>query len=103
MAMAKRNLTRALEAQPVHALSNSLRLESPGLGCTVCPAMYPMSPELPVLCARCGGRRQVIGACTCCGHTGVLPVPKDMDNSLATITCPTCRRGSLSQRELFEL
>ncbi len=97
---AKRNLARTWEARPPHAFANTLHVDGPGTGCTVCSAMYPTTKDLPVLCAACGGRRAVGGKCPYCAHDGYVPW-SDQLAGLASVICPTCRVGSLVKKTQF--
>lgn len=99
---AKRNLAHTWEAEPPHDFANSLKVDGPGTGCTVCPAMYPMTKDLPVLCAACGGRRPVGGMCPYCAHDGYVPWSDELAD-VASVICPTCRLGSLVKKEQFSL
>jgi len=99
---AKRNLARTWEAQPPHDFANTLQVEGPGTGCTVCPAMYPMTEDLPVLCAACCGRRPVGGKCPYCAHDDYVPWSDELAD-VASVICPTCHIGSLVKKAQFSL
>jgi tetratricopeptide (TPR) repeat protein len=95
---AKRNLARTWEGAPPHNFANRLQVKGPGTGCTVCPAMYPMTKDLPVLCAACGGRRPVGGKCPYC----VVPWSDELAD-VASVICPTCHIGSLVKKAQVRL
>jgi tetratricopeptide (TPR) repeat protein len=95
---AARNLTRAMEAEPPHALAEAARFTGQGIGCDVCPAVYPLTAQLAALCAACGGRRPVAGACPYCGHDVIVPAAAGM-----SIRCPTCRQGTLTTIDSFPI
>lgn len=99
---AKRNLARTWEVETPHDFADTLQVKGPGTGCTVCPAMYPMTKDLPVLCAACGGRRPVGGKCPYCGHDGYV-LWSDELGDLVSVSCPTCRIGSLVKKTQFSL
>ncbi|UCE49215.1 MAG: tetratricopeptide repeat protein [Phycisphaerales bacterium] len=99
---AKRNLARTWEAQTPHDFANTLQVKGPGLGCTVCPAMYPTTQDLPVVCIACGGRRPASGKCPYCTHDCFV-LWSDKLGELASVSCPTCRIGSLTKKLRFDL
>jgi tetratricopeptide (TPR) repeat protein len=99
---AARNLTRALDAQPPHALSDALRVSGPATGCTDCPAIYPLAEHSQVLCAECGGRRPALGPCPYCSFESVVPAVPDRI-AVARFGCPTCRRGRLTMKDSIDI
>jgi tetratricopeptide (TPR) repeat protein len=101
-AHAKTNLATTFEAAPPHAYAEALKIQGPGLGCSVCPAIYPLDDDLPVLCGDCGSRRSIQGSCPCCGGDGFSPWSEELA-AIASIACPTCRRGELKVKEEFDL
>lgn len=99
---AKRNLARSLEAKPPHDRDYVLKIDGPGTGCTICPAMYPMSKDLSVLCAACGGRRPMVGKCPYCANERFVQWLDEASGVVSTV-CPTCRIGSLTTKPEFNL
>ena len=92
----------AMEAHPPHDFADVLTIDGPGTGCTFCPAMYPTTKELPMLCAACGGRRAVEGKCPYCAHDGLVFWSDELAD-MASVMCPTCRVGSLTKKAQFSL
>jgi tetratricopeptide (TPR) repeat protein len=99
---AKRNLARTWGAQAPHVLANTIQIMGPGLGCTDCPAMYPTTKDLPVVCPACGGRRPASAKCPYCTHDAFVFWTDEL-GKLASVHCPTCRIGSLTKRLQFDL